>query len=52
MTGTQNILLGILVSFIGAISLAVPGGWDWLSALNLWMGGLLIGIGYFTRMIR
>lgn len=49
MTGTQTVLLGFLVGAIGAITLAIPGGWDVLSGLNLFMGGLLIGLGLAAR---
>lgn len=51
MTGTQNIILGTLVGIIGIISLIIPGGWDWLSVINIWMSGLLIGIGATSKAL-
>jgi len=51
MSSTQQLLLGLLVTAIGCITLANPGGWDWLSALNIFMGGVLIGMGIVSRIV-
>ena len=51
MTGTQSILIGLLVGLIGVLSLVTPGGWDWLSVLNIWMSGLLIGVGAVSKAL-
>jgi hypothetical protein len=51
MKATSQIMFGTLVALIGAITLYTPGGWDWLSGLNLFLGGLLIGMGYVLYVI-
>lgn len=52
MNGTTQIIIGFLVTCIGALTLASPGGWDALSGLNLFLGGLLIGMGFVFRVLE
>jgi uncharacterized membrane protein len=47
MSNTTSQIIGILVTAVGVSTLINPGGLDMLSALNIWMGGLLIGLSLF-----
>lgn len=48
---TRTGIIGVAVSVIGVLTLVAPGGWDWLSVFNIWMGGLLIGLELAARWV-
>ena len=47
-----QIAIGLLITLVGGLTLYSPGGWEWLSALNIFFGGILIGMGYVLRILE
>jgi hypothetical protein len=45
------IAVGLIAAAVGLWGILNPGGWDLLSALNLFLGGFLLGNGLSLRLI-